>query len=150
MHRLEFSSFPDTENDGPHHTTRSCCQSFVLTRAIPSCTEDASKSDRARQTDQFWQNASRLTRTCSVQEGQIRRPAKTPCPRSLGTSKPGPDRPLGDRRSSKPTPYARVCNMITGEEQERISENASLLCCIVEMLNFNTPATNSPSSTTSK
>ena len=106
-----------TDHDGPHHTTRTSCRSFVLTRTIPSCTEDTSKSNRARQTDQFWENASRLTRTCGVQEGRIRRPAKTPCPRSLGTSKPRPDCPLGDRRSSKPTPYARVYNMIMGEEQ---------------------------------
>ena len=106
MHRLEFPSFPNEENNGPHPTTRTSCRSFVLTRAIPSCTEDATKSERARQTDQFWENASRLTRTCGVQEGRIPRPAKTPCPRSLGTSKPRPDRPLGDRRSSKPTPYA--------------------------------------------
>ena len=43
-----------------------------------------------------------------------------------------------DTPSPKPTPYARVCNMITGEEQKIISEDAPLLSCTVEMLNFNT------------
>ncbi|KIK01317.1 hypothetical protein K443DRAFT_98809 [Laccaria amethystina LaAM-08-1] len=37
-----------------------------------------------------------------------------------------------------PSPHARVCNMITGEEQKIISPDAPLLSCTVEMLNFNT------------
>ena len=42
------------------------------------------------------------------------------------------------RPSPKPTPYARVRNMITGEELKIIPEDALLLSCTVEILNFNT------------
>ena len=87
-----------TQNDGPHHTTRTSCRSLVLTRRLLSCMEEASKSDHARRTHEFWENASRFTCTGSVQEGHIRRPAKALRTRSLGTFKPRPDRPLGHGR----------------------------------------------------